>query len=248
MICSCYVDILIVFRRLINEVPPMEMSRRLNVPVTSIYRGDNVQNFCDHCWSTSNKKCEQLLRVQRRAFQRTFGSERAQSIDQSCTDRPLPTSGRMGSKTPASKGEMVAELAVEHLQHTVPYTAGSYENCTVDDHRQEVDVHDYMYDALNETTFEGLGDAAVDNISNHLHMMADSEAFYSDSAELEVAQAVDELSQSCQALMLQRGMMIMWNCISVLLLTSTHVAATVRDVLSHGMFNSWRRLADRQDV
>ena len=147
---------------------------------------------------------------------------------------------------------MVAELAMDHLQHTVPYTAGSYENCTVDDDRPEVDVHDYMYDALNEPTFEDLGDAAVTNISNHLHMMADSEAFYSDSGELEVAQTVDELSQSCQALMLQRGMMIMWNCISVLLLTSTHVAATVRDVLGHGMlagaswltnkiFDLWRR-------
>ena len=92
---------------------------------------------------------------------------------------------------------MVAELAVEHLQHAVPYTAGSYmyDLCSAAD-TVEVDAHDYMNDALNEVTFDNLGDAAVTNISNHLHMMADSEAFYSDSAELEVAQAVDELAQS----------------------------------------------------
>ena len=246
-----------------NEIRPC---LRCQLDMISIYHGNKVRNFCDHCWLTSRDQC---LASQQRAFrlglisigsqskmQRTrlqiLKNEHAQSADQSCTDRPLPTSGRMGSKTQASKGEMVAELAMDHLQHTVPYTAGSYENCTVDDDRPEVDVHDYMYDALNEPTFEDLGDAAVTNISNHLHMMADSEAFYSDSGELEVAQTVDELSQSCQALMLQRGMMIMWNCISVLLLTSTHVAATVRDVLGHGMlagaswltnkiFDLWRR-------
>ena len=89
-----------------------------------------------------------------------------------------------------------------------------------------------MNDALNEVTFENLGDAAITNISNQLHMMADSEAFYSDSAELEVARTVDELAQSCQALMLQRAMMAMWACISILLLTSSHVAFSVRSALS----------------
>ena len=44
-----------------------------------------------------------------------------------------------------------------------------------------------MNDALSEATFENLGDAAVTNINIRLHMMVDSEAFYSDSAELEVA-------------------------------------------------------------
>ena len=96
----------------------------------------------------------------------------------------------------------------------------------------EVDAHDYMNDALSEETFENLGDAAVTNISNQLHMMADSEAFYSDSAELEVARTVDELAQSCQALMLQRAMMAMWACISMLLLTSSHVSSSVRSALN----------------
>jgi hypothetical protein len=95
-----------------------------------------------------------------------------------------------------------------------------------------VDAHDYMNDVLSEVTFENLGDAAITNISNQLHMMADNETFYSDSAELEVAQAVDELVQSCQALMLQRAMMAMWACISVLLLTSSRVAFSVRNALS----------------
>ena len=114
---------------------------------------------------------------------------------------------------------MVTDLAVRYLQHAVPYTAGSSDICNADE-AVEVDAHDYMNDALNEVSFEDLGDAAISNISDHLHMMADSEAFYSDSAELEVAHAVDELAQSCQALMLQRAMMAMWACISMLLLTS----------------------------
>ena len=142
-----------------------------------------------------------------------------------------PSSGRMGSNTQASEGEMVADLAVRYLQHAVPYTAGSFDICNADE-AVEVDAHDYMNDALNEVSFEDLGDAAISNISDHLHMMADSEAFYSDSAELEVAHAVDELAQSCQALMLQRAMMAMWACISMLLLTSSHVALSVRNALS----------------
>ena len=107
-----------------------------------------------------------------------------------------PISGRMGSTTQASKGEMVVDLAIGHLQHAVPYTAGIYGLCSAAD-AVELDAHDYMNDALSEVTFENLGDAAVTNINNRLHMMADNDAFYSDSAELEVAQAVDELAQSC---------------------------------------------------
>ena len=126
---------------------------------------------------------------------------------------------------------MVADLVVGHLPHAVPYTAGSYDLCSAAD-TVEVDVHDYMNDALNEVTFENLGDAAISNISNHLHMMADNEAFYTDRAELEVAQAVEELAQSCRALMLQRAMMFMWACISMLMLTSSRVACTVRSALS----------------
>ena len=145
-----------------------------------------------------------------------------------------PISGRMGSNTQASEGEMVTDLAVRYLQHAVPYTAGSSDICNADE-AVEVDAHDYMNDALNEVSFEDLGDAAISNISDHLHMMADSEAFYSDSAELEVAHAVDELAQSCQALMLQRAMMAMWACISMLLLTSSHVALSVRNALSDSM-------------
>ena len=142
-----------------------------------------------------------------------------------------PISGRMGSKTQASKGEMVADLAIGHLQHTVPYTSGSNDLCSAAD-TIEVDAHDYTNDALSEVTFENLGDAAIPNISNQLHMMADSEAFYSDSAELEVAQAVDELAQSCQALMLQCAMMAMWACISMLLLTSSRVAFSIHSALN----------------
>ena len=126
---------------------------------------------------------------------------------------------------------MVADLVVRHMQHAVLYTAGNYDLCSAAD-TVAVDAHDYMNGALNEVTFENLGDAATSNISNHPHMMADSEAYYSDSAELEVAQAVDELAQSCQALMLQRAMMVMWACISMLLLTSSRVARTVRSALS----------------
>ena len=163
-----------------------------------------------------------------RAVQGIQSRNRSASID--FVPHAWPVSGRMGSKTQASRGEMVADLAVGHLQHAVPYTAGSYDLCSADD-AVEVDAHDYMNDALNEVTFENLGDAAITNISNQLHMMADSEAFYSDSAELEVARTVDELAQSCQALMLQRAMMAMWACISMLLLTSSHVSFSVRSAL-----------------
>ena len=44
-----------------------------------------------------------------------------------------PISGRMGSKIQVSKGEMVADLAVGHLKHAVPYTAGNYDLCSAAD-------------------------------------------------------------------------------------------------------------------
>ena len=87
-----------------------------------------------------------------------------------------PISGRMGSKTQASKGVMVADLAIGHLQHAAPHTTGRYNLCSAAD-TVEVDAHDYMNDALNEVTSENLGDAAIPNISNQLQMMANSDAF-----------------------------------------------------------------------
>ena len=129
---------------------------------------------------------------------------------------------------------MVADLAVGYLQHVVPYTAGSYDLCIAAD-TVEVDAHDYMNDALSEVTFENLGDAAITNINNQLHMMADNEAFYSDSAELEAAQAVDKLTQSRRVPVLQRAMMAMWACISILLVTPSRVAFSIRSALSSVM-------------
>ena len=206
--------------------------------VQAVGRQLEQRDHPNHCFDSGPKLqalsqfkyiSSESVSASRRATQGIQSRNRSASID--FVPHAWPVSGRMGSKTQALKGEMVADLAIGHLQHVVPYTTGSYDLCSAAD-AVEVDAHDYMNDALNEETFENLGDAAVTNISNQLHMMADSEAFYSDSAELEVARTVDELAQSCQALMLQRAMMAMWACISMLLLTSSHVSSSVRSALN----------------
>ena len=134
--------------------------------VQAVGRQLKQRDHPNHCFGSGSRLqalpqfkyiSSESVSASRRATQGIQSRNRSAGID--FVPHAWPVSGRMGSKTKASKGELVADLAIEHLQHVVPYTAGSYDLCSAAD-AVEVDAHDYMNDTLSEETFENLGDAA----------------------------------------------------------------------------------------
>ena len=135
-----------------------------------------------------------------------------------------------------TSAESALELAIPYLEQHIPYTPTVYESRSCQgDH---TDPQARLFDSITEAAYECIDDQAVRNISDHLHRMAAIDDYYSDSGENEVEKAVDELSEVASAVVIRHAFMAMGTWLSILLLTSRHLAWAIRELFAYAVWGS----------
>jgi hypothetical protein len=135
-----------------------------------------------------------------------------------------------------TSAESALELAIPYLDQHIPYTPTVYESrsCQGD----YTDPQARLFDSITESAYECIDDQAVANISDHLHRMAAIDDYYSDSGENEVERAVDELSEVASAVVIRHAFMAMGTWLSILMLTSGHLAWAIRETFAYAVWGS----------
>ena len=135
-----------------------------------------------------------------------------------------------------TSAESALELAIPYLDQHIPYTPTVYESrlCQGD----YTDPQARLFDSITESAHECIDDQAVANISDHLHRMAAIDDYYSDNGENEVEKAVNELSEVASAVVIRHAFVAMGTWLSILMLTSRHLAWATREIFAYAIWGS----------
>ena len=164
-----------------------------------------------------------------------LNQERDQLSDTPVTDQELAVMANHNAKLHTS-AETALQMAILDLDQHIPYTPTVYESRSCQGDYTSPTAR--LFDSITESAYECIDDQAVANVSDHLHRMAAIDDYYSDSGENEVEKAVDELSEVASAVVLRHAFMAMGTWLSILMLTSKHLAWAIRETFAYVILGS----------